>query len=109
MVSNNRRRRKEMKKVSLKQCLKTLGYKVVQYNNNYNSRTGFMKKDGQLFYFSYGDLREINTTLMIRTADESKKDKKGKYNDYLGGRNTYPNLESMGLYIVEERKSWDYN
>ncbi len=96
-----------MKNVSLKQCLKTLGYEVVQFNNGYNFRSGFMKKDGQLFYFSYEDLRDINTTLMIRTADESKKDKKGKYNDYLGGRNTYPNLESMGLYIVEKRKSWD--
>ncbi len=96
-----------MKNVSLKQCLKTLGYEVVQFNNGYNFRSGFMKKDGQLFYFDYGDLRDINPTFMIRTADENKKDKKGKYNDWTGGRNTYPNLESMELYIVEKRKSWD--
>ena len=97
-----------MKKVSLKQCLKTLGYEVVQYHNSYNMRTGFMKKDEQLYYFSYGDLRnDYPTTLMIRTADENKKDKKGKYNDWTGGRNTYPNIESMGLRIVEQRKSWD--
>lgn len=97
-----------MKKVSLKQGLKALGYDVVQYNNGYNYRSGFMRKDGQLFYFSYQDLR-WSPTLMIRTADESKKDKKGKYNDFTGGRNTYPNLESLGIYIVEERKKWDYN
>lgn len=98
-----------MKKVSLRQGLKALGYEVVQYNNGYNYRSGFMRKDGQLFYFSYEDLRNTYPTLLVRTADESKKDKKGKYNDFTGGRNTYPNLESLGLYIVEERKRWDYN
>ena len=98
-----------MKKVSLKQGLKALGYEVVQYNNNYNSRYGFMRKDGQLYYFSYSDLRNPTPTLLVRTADESKKDKKGKYNDFTGGRNTYPSLEGIGLYIVEERKKWDYN
>ena len=96
-----------MKSVSLKQGLKALGYEVVQFGNSYNYRYGFMKKDGKLFYFSYGDLRDINPKLMIRTADENKKDKKGKYNDWTGGINTYPNLESMGLYIVEKRKSFD--
>jgi len=100
-----------MKKVSLRQGLKALGYDVVQYHNGYNYRYGFMKKDGQLYYFSYEDLRDQKPTLLVRTADENKKDKKGKYNDWTGGRNTYPlnSLESMGLYIVEERKSWDYN
>ena len=96
-----------MKSVSLKQGLKALGYEVVQSNNGYNSRTGFMKKDGQLFYFSYEDLRDAQPTLMTRTADENKKDKNGKYNDWTGGRNTYPKFESMGLYIVEKRKSCD--
>ena len=96
-----------MKSVSLKQGLKALGYEVVQYNNGYNFRSGFMKKDGQLFYFSYEDLRDKTPTLLVRTADENKKDKHGKFSDFTGGRNTYPNLESMGLYIVEKRKSWD--
>lgn len=96
-----------MKKVSLKQCLKILGYEVIQYHNGYNYRYGFMRKDGQLYYFSYEDLRDAYPRLLIRTADESQKDKKGKFNDYTGGRNTYPNIESMGLYIVEKRKSWD--
>ena len=96
-----------MKRVSLKQGLKALGYEVVQYNNGYNFRYGFMRKDGQLYYFSYEDLRNPKPTLLVRTADESKKDKKGKYNDFRGGRNTYPSLESMELYIVEERKRWD--
>lgn len=95
-----------MKKVSLRQALKELGYEVVQYHNGYNYRYGFMRKDGQLYYFSYEDLR-WSPTLLIRTADESKKDKKGKYNDWKGGINTYPNIESIGLYIVEKRKSWD--
>ena len=95
-----------MKRVSLKQCLKTLGYEVVQNNNGYNFISGFMRKDGQLFYFRYEDLRDINPTLLIRTADENKKNKHGKFNDLTGGgKNTYPNLESMGLYIVEKRKS----
>ena len=98
-----------MKKVSLRKALKELGYEVVQYHNGYNYRSGFMRKDGQLYYFSYEDLRDVEPTLLIRTADESKKDKKGKYNDWRGGRNTYPNLEKMGLCIVEERKRWDFN
>lgn len=98
-----------MKKVNLKQGLKALGYEVVQYHNNYNERYGFMRKDGQLYFFDYGDLRDQKPRLLVRTADESKKDKKGKYNDWTGGRNTYPSLEGIGLYIVEERKRWDYN
>lgn len=98
-----------MRKVSLKQGLKALGYEVIQYNKGYNYRYGFMKKDGQLYYFNYGDLRNQTPCLLVRIADESKKDKKGKYNDWTGGRNTYPNLESIGVYIVEERKSWDFN
>ena len=98
-----------MRKVSLKQGLKALGYEVVQYKNGYNFRSGFMRKDGQLFYFSYEDLRNPEPTLLVRTADESKKDKSGKYNDFTGGINTYPSLEGIGLYIVEKRKSWDYN
>lgn len=101
--------KKEMKKVSLRQALKALGYEVVQYHNGYNYRSGFMRKDGQLYYFSYEDLRDENPCLLVRTADESKKDKKGKYNDWRGGINTYPNLEKMELHIVEERKRWDYN
>ncbi len=96
-----------MKKVSLRQGLKALGYDIVQFNNGYNYRYGFMRKDGQLYYFSYEDLRDTKPRLLVRTADENKKDKNGKYNDFIGGRNTYPNLESMGLYIVEKRKSWD--
>ena len=98
-----------MKKVSLRQALKALGYKVVQYHNGYNFRSGFMRKDGQLYYFSYEDLRDQTPCLLVRTADESKKDKKGRFNDWRGGINTYPNLEKMGLYIVEKRKRWDYN
>ena len=100
---------KEIKKVSLRQGLKALGYEVIQYHNGYNYRYGFMRKDGQLYYFSYEDFRDKKPCLLVRTADESKKDKKGKYNDWKGGQNTYPNIESMGLYIVEKRKSWDYN
>ena len=96
-----------MRKVSLRQGLKALGYEVVQYHNGYNFRSGFMRKDGQLYYFSYEDLRDVTPCLLVRIADESKKDKKGKYNDWTGGINTYPNLEKIGLYIVEKRKSWD--
>lgn len=98
-----------MKKVGLKRGLKALGYKVVQYSNGYNYRSGFMRKDGQLYYFSYGDLRDPSPRLLVRAADESKKDKKGKYNDWTGGRNMYPSLKNKGLYIVERRKRWDFN
>ena len=98
-----------MRKVSLRQGLKALGYEVIQYHNGYNYRYGFMRKDGQLYYFNYEDLRNPSPRLLVRTADESKKDKKGKYNDWTGGRNTYPNLESIGVYIVEDRKRWDFN
>ena len=97
-----------MKKVSLRRALKELGYEVVQYHNGYNYRYGFMRKDGQLYYFNYQDLRDTTPRLLVRTADENKKDKKGKYNDWKGGQNTYPNLEKMGLCIVEKRKKWDF-
>jgi hypothetical protein len=96
-----------VKKVSLKQGLKALGYEVVQFNNGYNFRSGFMRKDEQLYYFSYEDLRDVTPRLLVRTADENKKDKNGKFIDFTGGINTYPNLERLGLYIVETRKSWD--
>ena len=97
-----------MKKVSLRRALKELGYEVIQYHKGYNYRYGFMRKYGQLYYFSYEDLRG-SPTLLIRTADESKKDKNGKYNDWKGGRNTFPNVESMGLYIVlrKEILKWE--
>lgn len=98
-----------MRKVNLKQGLKALGYEVIQYHNGYNYRHGFMRKDGQLYYFNYEDLRSQTPCLLVRIADESKKDKKGKYNDWKGGRNTYPSLENIGLYIVEERKRCDFN
>lgn len=98
-----------MKKVTLKQALQVLGYEVVQYNRGYNYRSGFMKKDGQLYYFSYEDLRNPSPCLLIRTADETKKDKNGKYNDFTGGRNTYPNIATLGLQIVEKRKKCDFN
>ena len=78
-----------MRKVNLKQALKTLGYEIVQYKKGYNMRSGFMRRNGQLYYFSYEDLR-WSPTLMVRTADETIKDKKGKFADWRGGQNTYP-------------------
>ena len=97
-----------MKKLNLKQALRTLGYEVVQYKNNYNARSGFMKKEGQLYYFSYEDLR-WNPTLLVRTADASIVNKKGEFADFRGGQNTYPQpqLTQMGFYIEEQRKNWD--
>lgn len=100
-----------MKKVSLKKALETLGFTVVQYSNGYNFRSGFMRKNDtkELYYFSYEDLRNIKPTLMIRTADETKVNKEGKFNDYTGGQNIYPNLNQHDIYIEEKRKSFDYN
>lgn len=99
-----------MKTVSLKTALKKLGYEVVQYHKNYNYRSGFMTKNGQLFYFNYEDLR-WTPTLMIRTADATIKDKKGNYADWTGGRNTYPDqeLKELGIRIYEHRQGCDYN
>lgn len=99
-----------MKTVNLKKALALLGYEVVQYHKNYNYRSGFMKKDNQLYYFSYEDLRR-DPTLMVRTADETMKDKKGKYNDWHGGTNTYPIniLNRLGYTIHEPRIKCDFN
>ncbi len=99
-----------MRKVNLKNGLKRLGYTVVQYHKNYNDRSGFMFKDDQLYYFSYGDLR-WSPTLLVRTADVSKVDRKGKYNDWTGGHNTYPinYLNRLGYTIYEPRIACDYN
>ena len=99
-----------MKKVSLKKGLSILGYEVVQYHKNYNQRYGFATKNNQLYYFSYGDLR-WRTTLLVRTADESIKDKKGLYADWTGGSNTYPETElnNLGYKIFESFKACDFN
>ena len=82
----------------------------MQYHKNYNERYGFAIKDNQLYYFSYGDLR-WNTTLLIRTADETIKNKKGLYADWKGGRNTYPENEliKLGYKIFEPFKACDFN
>lgn len=96
-----------MRTVNLMGALKLLGYELIQKSKGYNYRSGFMRKDGQLYYYSYSDLRDSNPTLMIRTADETKLDKKGKYNDYTGGSNTYPRL--YGIKIYEPRGKGDYN
>ena len=97
-----------MRKITLRTALKKLGYEIVQFTNQFNVRTGFMRKGGQLYYFSYGDIR-WSPTLLVRTADEKIKDKKGKYADFKGGINTYPekDLKQLGFYIEEKRKSWD--
>jgi hypothetical protein len=99
-----------MKKVNLKKALSLLGYEVVQYHKNYNFRSGFMMKDGQLYYFNYEDLR-WSPTLLIRTADPTIKNKKGEYADYRGGTNTYPEdmLSRLGYKINEPRQSCDFN
>lgn len=99
-----------MKKVSLKKGLSILGYEVVQYHKNYNQRYGFATKNNQLYYFSYGDLR-WRTTLLVRTADESIKDKKGLHADWTGGSNTYPETElnKLGYKIFENFKACDFN
>ena len=99
-----------MKGVNLKKALELMGYKIVQYNKNYNYRSGFMTKGDQLYYFSYEDLR-WDPTLMIRTADPTIKDKKGNYADYRGGQNTYPMNELMrlGYRIHEPRQACDFN
>lgn len=91
-----------MGKVTLKKAMETMGYEIVQYHKNYNQRSGFAKKDGQLYYFSYEDLR-WNPTLMIRTANPEIKNKKGQYADYTGGMNTYPSLSRYNIEIREKR------
>lgn len=95
-------------KMNLKKALNKLGYNIIQYNKGYNSRSGFMMKDNQLYYFSYEDLR-WNPTLLIRTADPTIKNKKGEYADYRGGRNTFPNLQMLGIEINEPRSKKDFN
>lgn len=99
-----------MKKVTIKKGLSILGYEIVQYHKNYNQRYGFAIKNNQLYYFSYEDLR-WNPTLLVRTADESKKDKKGLYADWTGGRNTYPETEliKLGYKIFEAFQACDFN
>lgn len=95
--------------VNLKTGLTKLGYKVLQYSKGYNFRSGFMIKDGVLYYFNYEDLRDTRPTLLIRTADPTIKNKKGQYADYRGGTNTYPDLGRLGIEIHESRGTCDYN
>lgn len=97
-----------MKTVNLKTGLKQLGYTIVQYDRGYNYRSGFAIKDNAFYYFHYEDLRSTYPTLLIRTADPTIM-RKGKYADYTGGRNTYPNLDVLGITIQEPRASCDFN
>lgn len=86
---------------NLRQTLTYLGYKILTYNNGYNYRSGFMEDiKGNLFYFSFGDLRDKYPKLLVRTAKDLK--------DYSGGINTYPELDN--IIIKELRKPrYDYN
>ena len=98
-----------MKKVSLRQALKFMGYTIVQYKRGFNYRYGFMTKGEDFYYFNYQDLRDDFPTLLVRTADPNIKDRKGRYADWDGGYNTYPSQFSYGINIVELRKKCDFN
>ena len=96
-----------MKTVGLKKAFTLLGYKNIEISRGYNYRSGFMEKDGQLFYFMTGDLRDRqddNFFVLVRTAKDRK--------DYIGGPNTYPvihALNRLGYKLSVPRTKCDYN
>lgn len=96
-----------MKTVGLKKAFTLMGYKNIEIHRGYNYRSGFMEKDGQLFYFMTGDLRHNQNdglTVLVRTAKDR--------NDYIGGPNTYPvkdALAKLGYKLVVPRLKCDYN
>lgn len=96
-----------MKRYTLRNALKKVGYEIKQWNNNYNERTAFIEKDGQLYYISTGDLRfrkHDNKQLLIRKA---------KYvGDWTGERNEWflnEEIKEAGIEWYESEKKCDRN
>ena len=93
-----------MKTINFKKSIQVLGYEIVKYTKGYNYRSAFATKDGQLWYFSIGDLRDQEPHLMYRTAES--------LTDYSGGYNRWDmrdKLFQLGYKVVEPRQSCDYN
>lgn len=97
-----------MKKISLKKGLEKLGYTNITISRGYNYRSGFMEKDGQLYYFNTFDLRYFDTTkpgfVLTRTAKHRQ--------DFTGGVNTYHvvnDLAKLGYVLSIPRCNCDYN
>lgn len=67
--------------------LESIGAKLTAYSLGHFFVSGFFKKDGKCFYFSFGDVREMefrsgsDISLLYRTARDEK--------DYIGGYNNW--------------------
>ena len=100
--------RKDLKKVSLKKALKLYGGVNIEIHNNYNYRSGFFEKNGQLYYFSTSDIRYSTPISLNNVLIRIAKDR----NDYTGGANTYPFksfLEENGLTLSIPQCKCDFN
>jgi hypothetical protein len=60
---------------------------------NHFDASGFFWLDGQIWYFSVGDLRGFKDSMLIRTAEGFK--------DYTGGRNQYASLRSVEAFTEQ--------
>lgn len=97
-----------MKQISLKKGLEKLGYTNITVSRGFNYRSGFMEKDGQLYYFSTSDIRFDKPTnsmfVLTRTAEHRR--------DFTGGVNTYHvvnDLAKLGYVLNIPRLNCDYN
>lgn len=96
----------KLKKISLKKALELYEATDIKIKIGYNFRSGFFRKDKQLYYFMTPDLRTTtaNLNVMTRTAQHLK--------DYNGGTNQYvltPFINKLGYKINIPLTKKDYN
>lgn len=92
-----------MKTVNFRTAIKLAGYTIKKWSNGYNFRSAFAEKDGQLYYFHIGDLRDKNPFMYYRTVED--------LNDYHGGANlSFASVcEELGIEVFEPHKKCDFN
>lgn len=75
--------------------LKKLNATNIEFSKGHFNITGFFKVEDQYFYFSLSDVRDMNSTMLIRTAKHNE--------DYTGGTNNYVHIKN-GMYKEIARK-----
>jgi len=77
-------------KSAFKKEMKSIGVTDVPFSVGHFDITGFFSYQGQIYYFSLGDIRGMNysgnVTMMYRTAEHLK--------DYRGGSNQWITIEN---------------
>jgi len=71
--------------------LKSFNAENIEFNRNHFGTIGFFTHNGQVYYFSLGDVRWNKDRMLIRTAKD--------YKDYTGGSNEFLNTENREKFL----------